>query len=709
MPLPVFAGAILSHLMISTPARSLILCSLALAVGCTQPYFRDDGEGESEAEADVGDADGDGISDDEEGRAKRRDSDDDGTPDFEDDDSDADGIADATEAGDDDPATPAADSDADGTPDFLDNDSDANGIGDAQDGAEDLDGDGLGAFADDDDDGDGIGDIDEIGGDPADPLDGDGDGDPDFQDTDADGDTIADAAESSADQDDDGLASYRDVDSDGDGIDDADEAGDTDLDTPPVDTDGDGFADFLDLDADGDGLSDADEIGAGTDPQDPDSDGDGATDLIEQVAGTDPTDEADNPQAGGDFIFLEPFEEAPSPPSDTLLFATEIVRADVLFLVDTTGSMGEEIGNLVSSLSSTVAPGLADVLPDVALGVAHYEDFPTYVYGGAGDQPYDLLHRMMTVSTGDGLASVAASVSALALGNGWDGPESGWEALYQAATGEGISAGGASVPAFAPATAYPAEPPAGEEIGTLGGAGFREGALPIIVQATDAVSHNGDYATFSGAHTSTDAIAELTAIGARVVGIASQGGWGDVRSELVATATVTGAVVSPGDFGDACAAGQCCTGLSGAGEAPAASGDCPLVFTITSSGTGLGSTIVNGITLLTSFAAIDISAEPVDAPEDGLDAVAAFVASVLPTSVGDGCTAGLTIVGGAFIDVQPGTPVCFEVVPRENTTVMPTGEPQLFRATIRVLGDGVTELDARDVFFLVPADADAPG
>ncbi len=37
-----------------------------------------------------------------------------------------------------------------------------------------------------------------------------------------------------------------------------------------------------------------------------------------------------------------------------------------------------------------------------------------------------------------------------------------------------------------------------------------------------------------------------------------------------------------------------------------------------------------------------------------------------------------------------------------NTTVMPTLDPQLFRARIDVLGDGFTPLDNRDVYFLVP-------
>ena len=50
----------------------------------------------------------------------------------------------------------------------------------------------------------------------------------------------------------------------------------------------------------------------------------------------------------------------------------------------------------------------------------------------------------------------------------------------------------------------------------------------------------------------------------------------------------------------------------------------------------------------------------------------------------------------------PGNRVCFDVVVKTNVTVEPTEAPQLFRATVEVLGDGFTSLDERDVFFLVP-------
>ena len=49
-----------------------------------------------------------------------------------------------------------------------------------------------------------------------------------------------------------------------------------------------------------------------------------------------------------------------------------------------------------------------------------------------------------------------------------------------------------------------------------------------------------------------------------------------------------------------------------------------------------------------------------------------------------------------------GTPVCFDIVTKMNTTVRPTDAPQLFRAQLNVIGDGFTPLDQRVIYFLVP-------
>lgn len=123
-------------------------------------------------------------------------------------------------------------------------------------------------------------------------IDDDDDGLARTSDDDADNDTISNTDEDSStfvDTDNDGTPDFLDLDTDSDGLKDSTEAGDTDLNTPPVDTDHDGTPDFRDSDSDNDGLSDKDEIDNGTDPTNPDTDGDGISDGTEFNTGNDPT------------------------------------------------------------------------------------------------------------------------------------------------------------------------------------------------------------------------------------------------------------------------------------------------------------------------------------------------------------------------------------------------------------------------------------
>jgi hypothetical protein len=282
-----------------------------------------------------GDEDGDGISDEEEGREEAVDTDGDTIPDFQDDDSDNDTIPDAYESGDMDPETPAVDSDGDGTPDFRDTDSDDNGILDIDEGPEDIDGDGVPNYADPDNDGDGLEDSVELAWDPPIEVDFDSDGIPDYNDVDSDDDTIHDRDEQDVDTDDDGWPDRLDRDADNDGILDEEEAGDSDISTPPVDSDGDYIPDFRDLDSDNDGLSDEYESEIGTDPTCSDSDADGVSDYIEVGAGTDPLDGTSNPRTEGHFFFIMYYNE-PGTPEDELMDPDPTMD----HLVLTTGSTG---------------------------------------------------------------------------------------------------------------------------------------------------------------------------------------------------------------------------------------------------------------------------------------------------------------------------------------------------------------------------------
>ena len=402
------------------------------------------------------------------------------------------------------------------------------------------------------------------------------------------------------------------------------------------------------------------------------------SDLIEVAAGTDPLDASESPRSRGDFVFLEPYEEPPEPERDTLSFSTDIQHADVYFLMDTTGSMGGEISNLQSSLRSTVIPGIRAAVPDTWFGVGGFDDYPYSPYGsrGSGDTAYYHLQNI----TGD-VGTAQAAVLRLGRHYGMDGPESHVPALHAVATGCGDGGGTYGV----------RDDPGGacRNPAIVGYPHFREGAVPIIIMMTDAPFHNGPgganrYGGIPGVRPPTydEAVRELNAIHARVIGVNSGGSYG--RSNLHSLARDTG-TVGPGG---------------------------PLVYEISSSGTGLGTQVINGVRDLVRGVPMNITARAIDDPTDAIDAIAHFVDSIVPnTTAGGECARGLRTsdtdgdgVQDTFVDVTPGTTVCFDVIPRENTTIEPTEDPQIFMATIEVWGDLVTLLDERDVYFLVPPE-----
>ncbi|MGK4009280.1 VWA domain-containing protein [Sorangium sp. So ce1036] len=666
---------------------------LFLPVGCTAAPS----EGSGGAGATVRDADADGIRDEDEGRAD------------------------------------AVDSDGDGQPDYLDTDSDNNGRPDAIEGDGDSDGDGVPDRADLDDDGDGLPDRVELGADPSHPPDTDGDTLPDFRDPDADGDGIRDGFERDLDPDFDGLPAYRDLDSDGDCRPDSVERGDGDPARAPLDSDGDGGGDFLDLDSDNDGLLDALEDADCDGVLDPgessvasaDTDEDGVTDLVEAAAGTDPDDDLDNPQANGDFVFIMPYRAAPDPAQDTLDFSTSISQADVVFAMDTTASMDGEIRNLTEALQGMIEE-LAAAIPSIGIGVTQYRDFPKSPYGVAGDEPFVLEHRVMSVSSLEGRASVQSAVDRLVAEGGNDTPESGWEALYQIATGEGTTEGSARVPAFDPATAPPSVIPVGESVGLLGGVGFRAGSLPIVVMITDVPNHNGTIPAYRYPDIASpdhgEALRAMTRLGGRVIGVVTTEDEGDeARADLTAGVLATGSVVPPTAWGPAavrpaaCAEGACCTGTNGGGV-PAVNDKCPLVFRVSEDGDGLNHAIVRAIEVLTTYVSLDVSAAAEDDDGDSIDAVSAFIDGIVANNGAPApCAAGLRVVDrnqdgvvDTYPNVFPGPTVCFDVIPRENVSVPPTTAPQVFTANIAVTGDGVATLSTRRVFFLVPPEIPEP-
>jgi hypothetical protein len=143
----------------------------------------------------------------------------------------------------------------------------------------------------------------------------------------------------------------------------------------------------------------------------------------------------------------------------------------------------------------------------------------------------------------------------------------------------------------------------------------------------------------------------------------------------------------------------------------------PLTFTIAGDGSGLGTGVVDAVELLANGVPMDISVVARDDTTDTVDATI-FIDNIVPNIVGgveDPTDPTVICVGGLatantdadpepdmFVDVLPGTPVCFDIYPKMNVTVPETGVPQLFKAYVDVIGDSVTVLDTREVFFLVP-------
>ena len=579
---------------------------------------------------------------------------------------------------------------------------------------------------------------------------------------DADGDTISDFDEGALpmlDTDGDGTPDFMDLDSDGDGLTDAMEAGDMDVMSPPVDSDGDGLPDFRDLDSDNDGLSDFIESTVTmTDPTDPDTDGDGDTDAAEDAAGTDPRDPTDTIASRGDFVFdLPPGGMART---DVLTFNPMIRRADILFLIDTTGSMGGEIANLRSALSTLVSR-IRTTIPDAAFGVSSFDDFPVGGHGSGSDRPFTLFQRITTVT-----ADVTTAVGALVASGGADGPESQIEAFYQAATGDGVRSPGGTVwtPMFDASVGFDAS----RGHGMIGGAGFRTDALPIIIMATDERFHRrwddpaptADRATWCGDMmgdgcnrygmgtfgTAADqqpkawmtTLTALDTINARVIGVASDGAGGfgtadDARASLASFAVRTGAYVTP-------TGGMCGTGVDpdDFGPLPNASRPaemwdpdgpgpemtqsiCPLVYSVNANGTGLGGSIQNAIRDLTSFVSFGtLHTEPRDQPTTTVDETGFFVRGIpvmydpatctpVPT-IADRFTPGmpptLTPDGtlDSFIGVVPGCLVSFQIVAVNDGFVPAICEDQIFNVPVIVVGDDVVEADRRQIIVRVPGE-----
>jgi len=240
-------------------------------------------------------------------------------------------------------------------------------------------------------------------------------------------------------------------------------------------------------------------LGTTVTPELPDSDGDGVPDIADECVGPGALPAADGSCYGDTFFFHELPYGGPAE-LDPLEVGVQVRTADIYFLMDTTGSMGDEIANLRSGLTSgTFIPrcsggiigAIRCTIPDAWFGVGYHDDYPVSPYGGSGDDVYRNLQDITS-----SVSSAQTAVNALSLHYGNDGPESQTQALWAIATGGGLGPYLNARSCSGGRWGYPC---------------FRAGTIPIVILFTDAPFHNGPSGNnYSGGGTSSPAPVAVT-------------------------------------------------------------------------------------------------------------------------------------------------------------------------------------------------------
>ncbi|MDQ3032122.1 MAG: VWA domain-containing protein [Myxococcota bacterium] len=351
----------------------------------------------------------------------------------------------------------------------------------------------------------------------------------------------------------------------------------------------------------------------------------------------------------------------------------ELGRADVVFAIDTTASMGQEIDQIRANLRERIAPGITNAIRDSQIGVTTFADFPV---GSCGDATENDLPFRLVLPVSPDIGRVQSAVDSIGLDNGSDEPESQVEALYQIATGEGIAP-------WVPASF-------GCPMGGFGYPCFRNDALPVVLMFSDAPFHNGPGgarpysaacpAVEPAAHDYDEAVEALNATGIRVIGLYSGPPRDDGFRHLQQVAIDTGAVSD----------GQ------------------PLVFDIGERGERLSESVIQAIATLADIVEFDIDIALFDV--DRTDAVDPrdFVEAVVPLRAEpmEGVRE-IDFDAGVFRGVQTGTRVVFGLRLRAGA-VAPGVGPQRFLLEVVFRGDMRTRIDSIIIEIVVPG-ADGTG
>ena len=236
--------------------------------------------------------------------------------------------------------------------------------------------------------------------------------------------------------------------------------------------------------------------------------------------------------------------------------------ADVAFVLDTSGSMGDTLAALHADVSG-IADQLGETIGDITFGLATYEDYSYGAMGDDEDRPF-VLRRLQSA----GVSALEQALATTEIHNGLDHTESTIEAIYQAASGVGYDQDCNGVfdeeSDVLPMKPHRLDAFAGQEAGRLdsdterrGGMGFREDVLPIIVFATDDIARNPAMGDQTPGGCSADATLPamrraLSNIGAGLVGIAVESEPGDeIFTDLMGVVGSRGVLVpwSPDEGG----------------------------------------------------------------------------------------------------------------------------------------------------------------
>ena len=507
---------------------------------------------------------------------------------------------------------------------------------------------------------------------------------------DTDGDGISDAIEGAParNTDGDGVPDYQDADSDNDGFSDRVEAARgypgfaTGL--PALmcgaaadNCDGamDGRPNYIDLDSDNDGVTDADERTRNTNPCARDTDADGATDLVEQIAHTDPTSGASRlPSTSSVAELTYRVGGVGAVENQEFSFTQRIRPADVMFVVDSTGSMQPTITQLQTA-SAAIVDGVNSALgasADVRFGVADYRDFGEGAQGDTTAYAFNVRQRLDRNG-----ALTQAALRMVAAAGGGDAPEATVPALYGLINGLGLSSYRNTFNRSATAA------DCGGDVAAFGWSCFLPGRTPVLIVYSDAAWHNGPgsttnfYTLSPSAPTYAQLTSEMTRRGARFIAV-------DVSTSVRNHSTASARFAA--DTNNIPASGS------------------PFVFVGNASATQ--AQVINAVSTIVGQGRATVSTAVIADPAESRLATGRltteFIRMISPVRGVPDAPAGYDRRDAAtFVGVAVGTTVTFNTV-LSNDLVMHGAVDQVFSVFVNIYSSGLY-LEQRTFYVLVPA------